>query len=513
MDFLTRNRVQKNLVEIKQDDQQGRYVVATAKIPAGTLIIEENPVVHGPRSPTIPVCLTCYHPVTHESPRCSKCGWPFCCENCISSETHESHECKAFQAAASFVEADKFKFNKIEEKYDIIYPLRMLLTRNKDPEIWDKCKTFETHVNQFGENQHYSLTEEGDILLERDMAVSHYIRKTLRMDEDDKTMTSLFGMFYTNDFETSKHGNKTVIRMMYLLPSLMNHSCVPNIRITFDNIDNGLNLKVVATKDIQQGELIYHSYVDNLDPTPIRQKKLKNSKFFNCHCKRCKDPKELGSLASAIRCPACKENFCLPMIEDEGFNENSSWPCQDKDGCGAQIPGMFAMLLLDKSKDEIETLPNAPETPPMMVIKLAEDLIDKFSKMFYPSNGLLMGIKMKLMILYGKHTRELSEKQLTRMMAVCTEMVTFLEKTDYKLSMRRGVAMYQLHKSLVLLGNNNNLQAKTPTEKEDARNSLKKGLSYLERSLNILKTETTDDFVKELYAEGQEALEKLQIYK
>ena len=84
---------------------------------------------------------------------------------------------------------------------------------------------------------------------------------------------------------------------------MINHDCVPNARIVFDQ-EGHLTLK--AKKTISQGEAITITYVPALLNTPARLSKLKNSKFFVCKCQLCCDPTENGTFLSALVCPKCQ---------------------------------------------------------------------------------------------------------------------------------------------------------------------------------------------------------------
>ncbi len=51
---------------VERDDVLGRHLVATRDIPAGTLILNELPIVVGPRQLSKPVCLGCHKELKDE---------------------------------------------------------------------------------------------------------------------------------------------------------------------------------------------------------------------------------------------------------------------------------------------------------------------------------------------------------------------------------------------------------------------------------------------------------------
>lgn len=69
---------------------------------------------------------------------------------------------------------------------------------------------------------------------------------------------------------------------LWLLPSFINHSCLPNS----SRMDVGSAMFIHASKPIKRGEEITISYFDTLVPLPQRQAMYKNW-GFKCKCRRC----------------------------------------------------------------------------------------------------------------------------------------------------------------------------------------------------------------------------------
>jgi len=62
--------------------------------------------------------------------------------------------------------------------------------------------------------------------------------------------------------------------------AMLNHSCEPNVTWSFE----GRELRVVATRDIQPGEELLMSYIEDRD---MRKEKLQVWWGINCECKLC----------------------------------------------------------------------------------------------------------------------------------------------------------------------------------------------------------------------------------
>lgn len=82
---------------------------------------------------------------------------------------------------------------------------------------------------------------------------------------------------------------------LYALQSKVNHSCLPNAEVRFDNGDHKLSL--VATSDIEAGDEICISYIDLCsckERRSTRQKTLQENYLFMCECGKCEEQKVMG---------------------------------------------------------------------------------------------------------------------------------------------------------------------------------------------------------------------------
>jgi SET and MYND domain-containing protein len=72
---------------------------------------------------------------------------------------------------------------------------------------------------------------------------------------------------------------------VYLLASMTNHSCAPNMDVTFPH--NSAAAAFVANRDIRAGEQLSVSYMDAGLPVEARQQHLRFAYGFSCVCQRC----------------------------------------------------------------------------------------------------------------------------------------------------------------------------------------------------------------------------------
>lgn len=72
---------------------------------------------------------------------------------------------------------------------------------------------------------------------------------------------------------------------VYLLGSMFNHSCEPNVEVTFPSNNSKAVFK--AARDIQRNEELTISYVDQTMNVSARRRALKFGYGFNCQCPKC----------------------------------------------------------------------------------------------------------------------------------------------------------------------------------------------------------------------------------
>ena len=80
---------------VERSETLGRFLVATKEVEEGELILNESPMVVGPRQLTKPVCLGCHKEITPTTPwkPCVRCHWPVCSPACQDSPAHDA-ECR-----------------------------------------------------------------------------------------------------------------------------------------------------------------------------------------------------------------------------------------------------------------------------------------------------------------------------------------------------------------------------------------------------------------------------------
>lgn len=100
--------------------------------------------------------------------------------------------------------------------------------------------------------------------------------------------------------------------------SLINHSCLPNIKPVRENTFNN-SLRLVSTLPIKQN--LYTNYCSRLFPTPTRQYDLQRRFNFQCQCELCSN--SIDYLFS-YNCPKCQSVLCYPKFSSFLYDHNAT---------------------------------------------------------------------------------------------------------------------------------------------------------------------------------------------
>ncbi|XP_037084284.1 SET domain-containing protein SmydA-8-like [Pollicipes pollicipes] len=256
---------------VETTPEEGRFMVATRTIQPGDIILQEPPLIVGPKQATGPVCLGCHRPLTYDTAqgqltppavRCPKCGWSLCRPDC--SRWHSRDECLLWSRARRPFDL-RPAASGASPVYGCVGPVRCLLLRNQ-PEAWASLSSME-----------------------------HHLEEAVRI-------------------------GSAKARAVYAGGLPAEHDCRPNTRHLFDD---GYNITVRATVRIAAGQRITTSYTQALWNTAARRQHLLFSKCFRCRCERCLDPTELNTWLSSLSCRGCGG----PLVSTEPLEAAAAWRC------------------------------------------------------------------------------------------------------------------------------------------------------------------------------------------
>ena len=166
---------------------------------------------------------------------------------------------------------------------------------------------------------------------------------------------------------------------------------------------------------------------------------------FQCGCKRCADPTELGTYSSCLKCPKCQKGN---VISTDTSKIESSWKCQK---CSESISVDKISKVTQAVKEASEKLDENPK------VEEYEKFLKKYSTVVHENHVLLIDKKYNLAKMYGRmegyEVDQMSDDQLKRKRQLCEEVLKVLDQIMPGRSRKRGMMKYELHLPLVMLTN------------------------------------------------------------
>lgn len=158
--------------------------------------------------------------------------------------------------------------------------------------------------------------------------------------------------------------------------------------------------------------------------TLARQEHLKEGKYFNCTCKRCLDPTELGTHMSSLICVKCKTGMVSPNIKTE------KWECS---ACNQSFSSSLMQETVNQAESKLE---EADKSDTRVLEKLLTQLLLTLS----PTHSIILDIKQTLVALY----RDLdpSKKILQRKIELCQDLLPVLSVIEPGISRLKGTFLF-----------------------------------------------------------------------
>uniref|UniRef100_A0A8D8X417 Protein msta, isoform A n=2 Tax=Cacopsylla melanoneura TaxID=428564 RepID=A0A8D8X417_9HEMI len=439
--MLHKPKCKKLPYEIKSSPILGRYLQSTTDLQPGDPILRDNPLIVGPKiTMAEPICLGCHkglNPNLAENPRCPRCLWPVCSTRCSGLTDAHTHapECAILKLGIEAL----LTFNDL--KYEAILPLRCLILQRRSPKKYAELKQMESHMDKRGPGT--EIYEEINSIVK--YLQSNFFKKLPANILDDTSSDVLHWICGVIDVNALDIGRYT--QGLFSIMCLMEHSCLPNVKYTFEPETNVARL--IASMNIPKGFHISTMYTNALWGTQPRREHLAITKYFNCSCERCSDPTELGTYFSAMKClnehKDKDECWILPL---NPLDNDSDWKCSS---CSALLNAKDVHLVTSQLGEQVDTL--VQESPN---VKALEEMLNKLETMFHPHHYHCYAVKHSLIQLYGTQSgygySDMSTSTLERKISLCRELIRITNKLDpshSRLLMYLGVLNYELHTALL----------------------------------------------------------------
>ncbi|XP_075212902.1 SET domain-containing protein SmydA-8-like isoform X2 [Lycorma delicatula] len=411
--------------KVERNDKVGRYAVASRDLEPGETFLEELPIAVGPKSCSPLLCLGCYTYVDG-SILCSQCRWPICSSECGLNPLHAEAECKVFSSA-------KVTFQLQEDpsapspQFECITPLRVLLVKESDPERWEReVGPMESHCKERKAEQEWN-TEQVNIV--------DFLLKKCKLNDrfNDELIHFVCGVLETNCFEV-KTDNGKPIRGLYPQLAILSHNCVANT--THSVIpQNDYRVYVRTTIKVQAGQELFSSYTYSIAPTLTRRANLRFTKYFDCNCKRCSDPTELGTHMSSLKCTKCDNGLILSTAP---LDPEAKWNCNS---CEFHLTADQVKRIYKLIESEIEQLESLPMVD--YTIEQGEKILRQYRSVLHPKHAFNTSIRHSLVQLYGRANgytfEDLPDILLERKIELCEQILSVINVIEPGYSRIRGL--------------------------------------------------------------------------
>lgn len=336
------------------------------------------------------------------------------------------------------------------------------------------------------------------------------IRKRLLPNASPQLLHRMCGIIDTNALEIRLPQSSELLAL-FTNTCIMEHSCIPNTKHTFnysnDIKDDLYKITVKVTVPVVKNTHITTMYSHALWGTQARRQHLKDTKYFACKCPRCRDPTELGTYLSAMRCLGDGNNSCNGThLPEDPLDDDTEWACNK---CGIKVQNSQVNMLIAQMGEEVENVQMMGGSVPML-----ENLLCRLSTFLHPNHYHLYSIKHSLLQLYGRQPSYMSQEILAKKVQMCEGLIKITKTIDpgnARLSLYTAVLQHELHSAFILLSEKSNADGskKIPDE---ANALLRKANVAIAEALEVLRDEIDETSGKKLHAVVQQsktAFEKL----
>ncbi|XP_046990280.1 SET domain-containing protein SmydA-8 [Schistocerca americana] len=423
--------------EVLRNEKVGRYAVATRDLEPGAEVLTELPVAVGPKVDSMLCCLGCYA-YNDGSTLCSRCGWPVCGPDCEAAAAHAQAECAEFSRAG-------VRLAPVEDPADscpqleCILPLRALLAKERDPARWQReVAPMQAHNDRRRDTPGWHSNQVNVVSFLRD-------RCGLADRFDEELVHTVCGILEVNCFEV-RCENGALVRGLYPQTAILSHNCIANTGHTIatrSETGEQHRLKLHVTVRVPAGGELFTSYTHSLDPTMVRREMLSRGKFFECCCERCKDPTELGTNLSTLKCSKCDNGV---LLSADPLEPSAQWRCTRCEFC---TRGEAVRRVLQLISNELQMVEAGDS------VEARETLFRKYRSVLHPRHAYMSQMRHSLCQLYGRVDDylldDLPDVLLERKVDLCRDLLAVADVVEPGLSRLRGVVLYELHAPLMYL--------------------------------------------------------------
>ncbi|XP_044752058.1 SET and MYND domain-containing protein 4-like isoform X2 [Coccinella septempunctata] len=388
-------------IDIRYNEQKGRYVVAEQTIPKGDIIFIEKAFAFAnifdehSRMMNMFKCYQCLKNTYSGVPcrYCSKCI--FCDSECRNKSWEESHrwECQgmlgniwchlgiAFPAFRALLKGFNSSFEEIEtndvecfgNKQDN-YPFFNSLIFNKNNKHLDvsiMSLTVSTYLREYTNYFDWLLSQKKNSKLNIDHIVTSFESQLVKHILQFQNNSSIIEHWLEG--ETLPLDKEPVACGIFPSVSIMNHSCKPNITNYF--VCDTIVVKALET--IKENEEIYNCYGIYYRDMNRNERQNNCSQLyqFQCRCVICSDPTKEMDAFDSFKCPQCN----IPIINSNEL----PFLCRD---CGSKLDFSILMHMYQSielgGENELVSLVNFLESKKRILNRYHADVQNIYFKLY-----------------------------------------------------------------------------------------------------------------------------------
>lgn len=291
----------------------------------------------------------------------------------------------------------------------------------------------------------------------------------------------VIGILEVNAFEgRTLSGNP--VRCLFPKLAIFSHSCAPNVHHAI-SLNGKFQMTFRVTVDVPKGGVLNTTYSHTLWGTSRRQEHLKKGKFFTCKCARCKDPTELGTHFSSLKCSKCDPGL---ICASDPFDQAAEWRCSH---CEFKTPGQSVAKLIATVEEEISRLDYLEYDATRL--QQTEHLFKRYRSVFHPHHFIQTGLRQALIMMYGQvegyEMLELPDVLLEHKIELIQYVMEVLDKIEPGKSRARAMMLFELHVPMIFLAKSK--YANNLLEGEPLREKFREVMKVLEECKEVLEWE------------------------
>ncbi|XP_031143150.1 histone-lysine N-methyltransferase SMYD1a [Sander lucioperca] len=385
--------------ELFDAGKKGRGLRATKELNAGEVVFAEpsfSAVVFD--SLATQVCHSCFR---HQANlhRCAQCKFAHYCDRTCQTACWDEHkqECGAIR-----------KISKVPSE-NVRLAARVLWRIYKDTGIVSDSQLIS--VDQLQDHV-ADLPEEDLKQLKTDVHTFLEYWSCGRQQHSADYISHIFGIIKCNGFTLSdQRGLQAVGVGLFPNLCLVNHDCWPNCTVILNHgnqaaVSSALHsqrrIELRALGKISAGQELTVSYVDFLNLSADRQRKLKERFHFECSCEHCsqhiKDDLMMAAAESEGNKPSADQvkeatafsKDCLEKIErsriEKDYHQVMKLCCEclEKQGNVLADTNLYKLRVLSVASEVLSYLQSFPDAA-----NYARRMVEGYTKLYHPSNAQL----------------------------------------------------------------------------------------------------------------------------